>query len=117
MVQIVLRGNDNVIELDELKNEVAGTFLNAATVTVTVVDSGGTQVAGQTWPLTMNYVSGSDGKYRGTIEDVAVFNLFSPSGAVSKTQGFNYIAKVTADGGTGLKGFWEIPLQALNRIS
>ncbi len=117
MVQIVFRANDNVIELDGLKNKVADTFLNSATVTVTIVDKGGVEVTGQTWPLAMDYVASSDGIYRGTIEDVAVFLLFTAPTAFQQTQGSNYTAQVTANGGTDLQGYWEIPLQAKNRIS
>ncbi len=116
-MEIVLRGNDNILELDGLRNEITGAFLNAATVTATLVDSGGVNVTGQSWPLALDYVSDSDGIYRGTITDLAVFSLFSPPSAVARTQGFNYIAKVTADGGSDLLAYWEIPLQALDRTS
>lgn len=106
MTEIALVGNDNILELDALKNEAAGTFLNSATVTVTVVDSSGTNVAGQSWPTTLDYVADSDGKYRATLEDVAVF-----------VHGSLYTAKITADGGSGLKGFWELPLEGKTRVS
>ena len=106
MTQIAFVGNDNILELDALKNEAAGTFLNSATVTVTVVDSAGTEVASQTWPATLSYVSSSDGKYRATLEDVAAF-----------VDGSKYTAKVSADGGAGLKGYWELPLRAQTRVS
>jgi len=107
MTEIALVGNDNILELDLFKNEAAGTFINSgATMSVTVVDSAGTEVTGQTWPATLSYVAASDGKYRATLEDVAAF-----------VDGSKYTAKITADGGPGLKGFYELPLQGQTRVS
>ena len=67
--------NDNLVELDGLTNEATGAYINDATVTVTLTDTAGTQIAGETWPLTMGYVSGSNGKYRATLEDTLTVTL------------------------------------------
>lgn len=98
-------GNDNTITLTGLQNAVSGNYLNSATVTVTVVDSDGNEVSGQTWPTTMSYVSGSDGNYRGTLQDAMV-----------TTASELLTAQVTADGGAGQRGYWEEPLIVLTRV-
>jgi len=104
MAQIIYYLNDHTIELRNLKNEVTGDYLDAATVTVTLVDSNDAEVSGETWPLTMSYVTGSNGVYRATFSDT-----------LSLTKLAKYTAKVTADGGAGLKGYWEVPLKCLQR--
>ena len=52
--------NDNVVELNNLYNDFAGDFVNDATVTVTIKDLEGNVL----FNSAMDYVSGSDGKYR-----------------------------------------------------
>ena len=88
--------NDNVLELTGLINTVTNTYLNSATVTVTLVDNADVEVSGETWPLTMTYVAASDGKYRATLTD-----------SLSIIGGTRYTAKIAADSGAGLKGYWE----------
>ena len=38
-------------------------FVNDATVTVTIKDSSGAVLSGESWPATLPYVTGSDGVY------------------------------------------------------
>lgn len=67
--------NDNLIELAGLKDELTEAFVNDATVTAVMKDAAGANVAGQSWPLVMPYISGSDGIYRGVLDadlDLAV---------------------------------------------
>lgn len=99
-------GNDNVLTLSGLQNSVDDSYINNATVTVTLVDSDGNSVSGETWPVTLSYVSGSDGNYRATLADT-----------ISASADTAYRARVTADGGAGLKGYWEIPVYAVKRTS
>ena len=106
MAEGVYVENDNVITLVGLKNKVSGAWINDATVTVTLLDEYGTEVSGQSWPATLSYVAASNGEYQATLEDV--LNL-SPD--------VEYIAKVTADGGVGLKGVWEEPLSSVTRTT
>ena len=63
---------DNDIILDELKKSHAETYVNDATVSFQVTDVDGTVMAG---PTTMDYVTDSDGQYRGVIDktDAASF--------------------------------------------
>lgn len=61
-------GNSNVVEMSGLRaNDVSGVYINDATVTCTITDLNGTEVAGQTWPLTMDYQTGSNGIYQATL--------------------------------------------------
>lgn len=106
MAEIAFVASDNLLELDGLQDEAADSYLNSATVTVTLVDEDGTNVTGQSWPTTMTYVTSSNGKYQGTIEDVAALS-----------HGAQYTAKITANGGAGLMGYWELPVQAETRRS
>jgi hypothetical protein len=97
-------GNDNVLELTGLKGFVADAYINDATVTATLYDESGTEVVGQTWPMTLVHASGTDGIYRGTIEyDVAV------------TTAQVYTAEVDVDAGSGLIGHFESRVMAVTR--
>lgn len=82
--------SDNVLTLTGLYDNINAAYENAATVYVTLTDSNGTQVTGETWPLLMNYVSASNGNYRATLTD-----------SLSVVSGKTYTATVTADAGTG----------------
>ncbi|RUU23687.1 hypothetical protein EOD10_04435 [Mesorhizobium sp. M7A.T.Ca.TU.009.01.3.2] len=93
---IVYVANTNVIELTGLKSAIEDEFIDDATVTVTVKDSEGEEVSGQTWPTTMDFVVSSDGLYRGIIED-----------GVELTAGTTYVAHVDVDAGVDRVGHWE----------
>ena len=99
-------GNDNIIELSSLRNVSTSpeTYINDATVTVTIYDANGDEVSGETWPLSLSYVSGSSGKYTATLADTL-------SLSVNK----RYRIKLTADGGAGLKGEWHENVNAVRR--
>ena len=88
--------NDNTLTLRGLQ-DIDGreadpeTYLNGATVTVTLYEADGTtEVAGETWPLTMTNVPLSDGDYRAILSD-----------AITLAEGREYIARVNADDGPG----------------
>ena len=96
--QILFYLNDMTLELDGLQNGIDGSFLNAATVLATLKDCDGDEVSGQSWPLTLVYVTDSDGTYRSKLD-----------AAVEVTVDEVYVAEVTAVEG-GLKGRWDLPL-------
>lgn len=98
--------NDHLLEVRGLKNIAADEYIDDATVTVTLVDEEGAEVSGQSWPLTLSHVAGSDGIYRGTLTD-----------SLSLTVDLEYTAQITASGGSNLAGYWEIPLRAAIRAS
>ena len=101
-MQIILISNDNVIELDGLQ-DVDGTLLNGATVEVHLRDDSGTDVVGQTWPLTMP-PTGSDGRYRATLPDT-----------LTLAENARYVATVTANDGPGSFGTWILDCKAKTR--
>lgn len=95
--------NDNLIELDGLTNEATGAYVNDATVNCTLKDTAGVDIVGETWPLLMGYVSGSNGKYRATLEDT-----------LTVTPGQYIVAYVDALG-DGLKGRWVSRVPVVDR--
>lgn len=98
-------GNDNLIEVSDLKNVASGAYINNATVTVTLKDADSVNVNGQSWPVTLNYVTASNGKYRATLVDTLAL-------VVDDT----YYATVIADAGDGLKATWaNVPVVAQQR--
>ena len=97
-------GNTNIIDLVGLSSEVDDAFINDADVEVTVVDEDGNEVSGQSWPLTMSYLPGSDGNYRGFISDEVSF--------VARDK---YFANIVADGGANRVGRWSFPFRPQTR--
>ncbi len=96
--------NSNVLELIGLSNEITDTFINNATVTVTVKTVAGVAVTGVTWPLTLDYVAASSGNYRAVLSEGLAL--------VDKAK---YVAFIEANGGVGLVGHWEFPFTAEKR--
>jgi len=96
MAQIIYDGSDTTIEVTELRNGVTGEYLDAATVTVTLKDADDVEVSGASWPLSMAYVTGSNGKYRANLP-----------AALALTKRARYTAHVSADAGAGLTAEWE----------
>lgn len=98
--KVVLIGNSMVLELSDefrngLRDTVTGEWILDATVTATLKNASGVSIAGQTWPLTLAFVTGSRGVYRGTLESdlvitdkqalVCVVDI-SHSGSVAHTE-------------------------------
>lgn len=109
MADIIYIANTNNILLTGLKSEQEGTYLNDATVTLTLKDSTGTEVGAGPWPITMDYVAASSGNYIGYL-----------SADLALLQGKKYTAFIDADASdsnTERKGHWEFPLQAAKRTS
>lgn len=96
-------GNDNRLLLTGLQNKASGSYINDATPTVTLVDKDGADVSGAVG-VALGYIASSSGNYAGTLPDT-----------LSLTEYAHYTAKVTADAGAGLKGYWELAVQAVRR--
>ena len=97
MAFIYLYANDNLIELIGLQDLSDDAYINNATVTVTVKDkSSGQSIEGETWPLTLKYVSGSNGNYSVILRDTL---------SVSLNQ--QLVAEITANAGADRQGFWD----------
>lgn len=105
----IFRNNDHVIELTDVKDSSDDSIISDATVSVilkTLVDGDGdTEVAGETWPLTMTAVVGTPGAYEATLDKALVL-----------TPAVMYVAEITAFKGA-LDGFWEFPMQGMRRKS
>lgn len=96
--------NDNIIELDRLR-DVDDNYINNATVTCAEIRpaAGGDDILGGS--VTLTYVTASDGRYRATLQDTLAF--------VVDTE---YEAIVTVDGG-GLQAKFHVPFVARKRTT
>ena len=98
--------NDNLLSVTGLKNASSGSYMNDATVTATLVDSTGTTVTGQTFPVTLSYVADTDGNYQATLED-----------ALSLNEGSVYTATISATTSSGLSASWQMTMKAIKRTA
>lgn len=98
--------NTNVLELRGLQEAIDQTYVNDATVVVTVKDDCGDPVSGQTWPTTMSYVASSSGDYRCTLLST-----------ISLQSGKRYFAEITVDGPSSQTGFWRYEFRPQARQS
>jgi len=99
--------NDNLIEVDGLKDSTAAGYADAsADVKLTTIkDADGNEVSGISFPLTLEYVAASSGKFRAVIDKALAL---VPEAA--------YTAIVDVAYGT-LDGHWEMPLTCKVRTS
>ena len=67
MAQVWYRDNSYYIKITGLKNKKDDSFINDAVVTARVQDQDGSDVTGETWPVTMSYIAASDGEYDVTV--------------------------------------------------
>lgn len=67
----------NVFVVKNLRNTLLPGFINNATVVCTLTDAatGLALTGGNTWPLTLPYVTGSDGLYRVTLDADLIVTL------------------------------------------
>lgn len=84
--------SDNIITWDGLKNPITKEFVNDATVVATLYTAANSAVTGATG-ISLAYVSGSNGRYQGVIED-----------DVELTDGAEYYIKYTATASGDLVG-------------
>jgi hypothetical protein len=80
--------NDNTLQVDGLKDD-DDEYINDATVSCTgIYTEAGAVVSGDSFPKTLTYVTGSDGRYRATLEQV-----------LALVDGETYYAVITVTGG------------------
>jgi len=96
-------GNDNVVELRELRNSVTDAVDTAATVSFTLQTEDGVDLAGPVWPLSMPYDAGS-GAYR----------VVLPA-SIPIVEGDYYVGVVDVVGSGSETGRFEIGLPAVVR--
>tara|TARA_R110000868_G_scaffold11362_2_gene55579 strand:+ start:394 stop:720 length:327 start_codon:yes stop_codon:yes gene_type:complete len=97
--------NTNLVRVRKLQNQLTGVYINDATVTATLIDDAGVNVAGGSWPQAMAYEAGTDGAYVASL----------PS-ALALTNGQAVILRVSAIQGS-LTARWDIPMIALTRAT
>lgn len=93
---IMFEENDMLVEVDGLQDSSDDSYLNAATVTATIKDADGVEVSGISLPITLSYVSSSNGKYQGVFDKL-----------LSLDPGDMGTIEITATEGT-LDAFWEL---------
>lgn len=65
---LFINGSSKVARLDNLHNNRLPGYINNATVTMTLTDqTTGVAIVGETWPVTLSYVTGSNGRYEVTL--------------------------------------------------
>ena len=104
-MSIIYLGNNHTITLAGLTNCQTGALDTGATVTVTIVDSSGTQVSSSPdiWPLSMPLVSESP--------TTATYRATLPADLVLAAKR-SYVAVIDATGSGGQIGHWEYPIKA-----
>ena len=101
--------NTNNLLLTGLQSASNGAYLDNAVVTVTIVDAKKNPVSGASFPLTMNYIPGTNGNYSATLIHTLQLLPKHP-----------YTAIINADGnisGSDHWGHWEFPFTAVTRTS
>lgn len=106
MVAFVL--NTNILELQGLKDALSDSYINNATVSITTIeDEDGVAVLPLSGsPITMSYVAGTNGNYRGVLDATLPF-----------AAGVCYTAHIDADAGVDRIGHWEFPFVPLTRTT
>lgn len=101
MAGVLYVESKNLIIVDGLYDVENETFENAATIEVTLLDSSGSEVSGETWPTNATYETDSDGRYVAVIDS-----------DVSISVGSSYVAKVQVKIESELTKTWWIDLDA-----
>lgn len=105
MLSSIYIGNDTVIEIEGLIDSVDDTYVNDATVSIQLYEIDGYGDVGDAFgsPVTMDYVTDSDGDYIGIIES-----------SVGLTLGNKYLAIITASS-SGRDSRWDEIIQVTRR--
>ena len=94
--------NDNLVWLENLRDEVTGDFDSEATCSLTILTNSGTDLVGS---AAMTFLPGSTtGEYFGTIDDAVTF-----------VEGERYTSQVLAVGSAGQQGQWTTHFIAQRR--
>jgi len=94
-------GQQNLVILKDLKSAtLSGAALNSATTTVALTTLAGASLSS----ATMSYVSGSAGRYEGTLPVVA-----------SLVEGTEYLTKITVLSGGTTVAYWQLRNTAVQR--
>jgi hypothetical protein len=110
MAELLYDGNDNLIRLTgaytiDQDTDQPAYLTDSATVGVTLIDLlTDDDVVGETWPVSLTYVAGSQGDFVGVLRD-----------GITVSPGQALIARVTIDNGTDQYGQIDVDVQVVNR--
>jgi hypothetical protein len=99
-VQLYAGGGDEFLRASRLHDATSNTYFFAAAVAARLRTLAGDDVAGATWPLTLQRVPGGRGAYRGVVP-----------GGVTLTPNEGYRVTLTADDGA-TQATWELVVTA-----
>lgn len=100
------QGNNNLVENPTpMTLSSNGSYVNDATVTMTLKTSAGATVSGAS-ALVLTYVTGSNGKYQGTLPYT-----------LSLTNGETYTLEITGITGGGERAFWALAVDVVDRTT
>ena len=99
MPRYIYINEDNDVVLSGVRESYSGDYVTSATVTADLKNQYGTAVASA---VSLSYVSGTDGDYRGTIDKDSVASL---------TAGEDYYVEVTVTAGE-VEGFRRVRMRA-----
>ena len=102
-IELIYDANSNMVEVQGLQDAADDSYLNAATVSVTLKDLDGIDVVGETWPVNLPYEALSNGEYRGAI-----------SSGITLVKRQRLTAHIDAVEGA-LVAHWEIPVRVVRR--
>ena len=107
MAHTIYRLNDNTVEVSLLALSTDGSYLNAATVTMTLCTyaSGSRVVVTDASALTLTYVTSSNGKYQGVLP-----------ASLTLVAGDVHTLEITATSGTN-DGFVALDVEVQNRTT
>lgn len=102
----IYRNNDNLVQNPTpMTRSSDGAYVNDATVTMTLKDSAGAAVSGASG-LSLTYVTDSNGRYQGTLPYT-----------LSLTAGEDYTLEITGTTGSGVRAFWVLDVDVVNRTT
>jgi len=101
---VIFLNNTGLVQLNGLKDAQTKTPINDAVVTITLKDADDVEVPGETWPVALSYVDGSDGNYSATFSDL-----------IEVQDETDYTMSVTVTALDGSKASWDEPVTALVR--
>src|SRR5687768_17088915 len=112
MEATLLIGNDQLLKVVGVQDAVSLDYITTAIVTATIKTLAGVAVAGEVWPITLQYVEDwgdrpeytTDGNYEGILED-----------GITLENNKRYIAEVGIDAGGDLIAFYRFVVPARYR--
>lgn len=104
--------SDNAATFDAY-DRIGGVDLSGATVTITLTDGNGNQVAGETWPLSMGYVGTTTTDMDGNAYSTTRYRFRATlADTLTMVNQARYTGTISFDGGTGRQRTLQVPIVA-----